>query len=85
MQGAEDFRSAKRQRDDKPSKQPVGKRSRGVAFGSGVMDEDDVYGMTDDYVMDHDSRQGYNYDLQSDEEDGSPKQWATSRHLYSRL
>lgn len=44
-----------------------------MAFGSGVMDEDDVYGMTDDYVTAPDAREGYDFDLQSDEDGGSPK------------
>ena len=70
-QGAEDFRAAKRRREEKPGSQ----RSRqgpGVAFGTGVLDEDDVYGMTDDYVVEPDNKQGYSFDLQSDEEDAGP-------------
>lgn len=37
------------------------------------MDEDDVYGMTDDYVEESEDRGGYNFDLPSDDEGGSPK------------
>ena len=47
-QGAEEFRDAKRARDgvgEKLQPLPPSKRQRGVAFGSGVADEDDVYGM----------------------------------------
>ena len=47
-QGAEEFRVAKRARDgvgEKLQPLPPAKRQRGVAFGSGVADEDDVYGM----------------------------------------
>ena len=47
-QGAEEFRDAKRARDgvgEKLQPLPAAKRQRGVAFGSGVADEDDVYGM----------------------------------------
>jgi hypothetical protein len=33
------------------------------------MDEDDVYGMTDDYVVEAESRDCYHFDLASDEED----------------
>ena len=47
-QGAEEFRDAKRVRDgvgEKLQPLPPAKRQRGVAFGSGVADEDDVYGM----------------------------------------
>jgi len=48
LQGAEEFRDAKRARDgvgEKLQPLPPAKRQRGVAFGSGVADEDDVYGM----------------------------------------
>ena len=48
LQGAEEFRAAKRARDgvgEKLQPLPPAKRQRGVAFGSGVADEDDVYGM----------------------------------------
>ncbi len=73
MQGAEDFRSAKRQRVAAPSSGRAAKQGPGVAFGSGVMDEDDVYGMTDDYVTAPEAKEAYNFDLHSDEETGSPK------------
>ena len=69
-QGAEDFRTAKRQRDEKPSTARPAKQGRGVAFGSGVMDEDDVYGMTDDYVTHAGAKENYDFDLHSDEEGG---------------
>lgn len=52
-QGAEEFRDAKRARDgvgEKLQPLPPAKRQRGVAFGSGVADEDDVYGMVSGQV-----------------------------------
>jgi len=70
VQGADDFRSAKRQREGgEAGKQPGGKRGRGVAFGTGIMDEDDVYGLTDDYVVEAEARDAYHFDLPSDNED----------------
>lgn len=78
LQGAEDFRSAKRKQESKPNKTPASKRTRGVAFGTGIMDEDDVFGMTDDYVVEPDARQSYDFDLQSEEEDGSPARSETT-------
>lgn len=48
------------------------KRSRGVAFGSGAGDEDDSYGMLEDYVVSEaDPRKGMLFEIagDSDEED----------------
>lgn len=48
------------------------KRSRGVAFGSGAADEDDSYGMMEDYVADDgERRKGLLFEVAegSDEED----------------
>lgn len=48
------------------------KRSRGVAFGSGAADEDDSYGMMEDYIVDEtDKRKGLLFELTdgSDEDD----------------
>lgn len=73
LQGAEDFRAAKKQRVEKPSTTKPAKRGPGVAFGTGVMDEDDVYGMTDDYIIEPDAKEGYDFDLQSDDEDRNQK------------
>ena len=42
---------------------------RGVAFGSGAGDEDDVYHMTDDYVMHGTGKEGLAFELASDEEE----------------
>ena len=40
-----------------------------MAFGSGAGDEDDVYNMTDDYVMHGTGKEGLAFELASDEED----------------
>lgn len=48
------------------------KRSRGVAFGSGAADEDDTYGMMEDYVSaEADPRKGMLFEIagDSDEDD----------------
>jgi G patch domain-containing protein 1 len=56
VQGAEEFRAAKRQRSDRaPSLRTAPAPGRhGVAFGTGALDEDDSYGIMADYVMDGD-------------------------------
>ena len=78
MQGAEEFRSAKRQRPgevDREAGQAEGKkRQRGIAFGSGTGEETDTFGYMDDYVT-HDGppRGGdFNFEIASDEEDNDP-------------
>ena len=52
-QGAAEFAKAKRDREssraDVEGLRPA-KRPRSVAFGTGALDEDDSYGITDDYV-----------------------------------
>ena len=40
-----------------------------MAFGTGIMDEDDTLGMTDDYVTDLDPREGLDFELGSEEEE----------------
>ena len=48
------------------------KRTRGVAFGSGAADEDDSYGMMEDYAVDNsDKRKGLLFEIAdgSDEDD----------------
>lgn len=58
-----------------PELENLSKRKRGVAFGTGIMDEDDTLGMTDDYVMDLDPREGMDFELHSEEEDERPSSW----------
>ncbi|KAL3162454.1 hypothetical protein ABBQ32_010121 [Trebouxia sp. C0010 RCD-2024] len=70
---AEVFRRAKGGQGA-PGKPPAAgtKRTRGVAFGSGAADEDDSYGMMEDYVADDgDKRKGLLYEIAdgSDDED----------------
>ncbi|KAK9795492.1 hypothetical protein WJX73_006570 [Symbiochloris irregularis] len=67
---AEVFRKAKQGRDE--PQQPSAKRTHGVAFGSGAGDEDDVYGMTDDYVTTGTGMEGMAFEIASDEEDDLP-------------
>ena len=74
MQGAEEFRGAKRQRPegDQEAGQADGrKKQRGVAFGTGAAEETDTYGYMEDYVThDGQSRVGnFNFEIASDEED----------------
>ena len=71
QQGAEEFRAAKRGRDAPPENKtrPGSKRTRGIAFGTGVLDEDDAYGMTQDYVMEAEPKAAFNFEIASDEED----------------
>ncbi|KAL4547919.1 hypothetical protein Ndes2526B_g07136 [Nannochloris sp. 'desiccata'] len=74
FKGAEEFRNAAQQHhqqkygggrgagtttaDQKNNKNNNNKRRRGVAFGSGVLDEDDTFGMMEDYVT-HDDVESY--------------------------
>lgn len=72
-QDAEVFRAAKQGREDQQkSQQHPAKRSRGVAFGSGAGDEDDVYGMTDDYATTGTGKEGVAFEIASDEDDDLP-------------
>ena len=86
-QGAEEFRAAKRGRDEgAPGKgQPRGaKRARGVAFGSGVADEDGAFGITEDYAGGDGVPEGYSFELASDEEDdAAPSGCDKTRELHS--
>ncbi len=73
VQDAEVFRKAKGASEPQ-SKQAVtgAKRTRGVAFGSGAADEDDSYGMMEDYVVEEtDKRRGLLFEVAegSDEDD----------------
>ena len=70
LQDAEVFRTAKAPQS-KASVAGV-KRTRGVAFGTGAADEDDTYGMMEDYVnSEADPRKGMLFEIagDSDEED----------------
>lgn len=89
-QGAEEFRVAKRGRgEDAPGngQQPRGaKRARGVAFGSGLADEDDAFGITEDYAGGDGVPDGYIFELASDEEDdAAPGGCDENRELHSGL
>lgn len=73
LQDAEVFRQVKggQQPQGKPTAAGI-KRTCGVAFGSGAADEDDSYGMMEDYVADDgDKRKGLLFEIAegSDEED----------------
>ena len=73
VQDAEVFRKAKGALEPQ-SKQAVtgAKSTRGVAFGSGAADEDDSYGMMEDYVVEEtDKRRGLLFEVAegSDEDD----------------
>ena len=84
LQGAEDFRAAKRGRDQPDPRVPAAKRTRGVAFGTGVMDEDDVYGLTDDYVVDPESKDTLDFELHSDEDAEPVPRQATAPDIIFR-
>lgn len=88
-QGAEEFRMAKRGRDEEaPGKGQArgAKRARGVAFGSGVADEDDAFGITEDYAGRDGAPQGYTFELASDEEDdAAPSGCDKKRELHGGL
>jgi hypothetical protein len=72
-QGAEEFRSAKRQRAEdvqKPGQSQATKRPRKIAFGAGALEETDTFGYMDDYVAeDGDQRDTYAYEIASDEDE----------------
>eukprot|EP00889_Picochlorum_renovo_P003800 jgi/Picre1/30830/NNA_006190.t1 len=50
FQGAEEFRHAKQRGEQSAQRSGRGRRGRGVAFGTGVLDEDDALGTMEDYV-----------------------------------
>ncbi|KAI8101557.1 hypothetical protein M9435_001661 [Picochlorum sp. BPE23] len=50
FQGAEEFRHAKQRGEQSAQQSGRGRRGRGVAFGTGVLDEDDALGTMEDYV-----------------------------------
>ncbi|KAK9830452.1 hypothetical protein WJX72_011851 [[Myrmecia] bisecta] len=73
--GAEEFRAAKRMREEPVQNQGAGpggalKRSRGPAFGTGALEEDDTYGMMEDYVTaEAGAAQGMHFEIASDNEE----------------
>lgn len=75
-QGAEEFRAAKRGRDGwavgAAAPELSTKRARGVAFGSGAADEDDAFGIAEDYAEGAAAPGAYTFELASDEEDDAP-------------
>ncbi len=73
LQDAEVFRKAQESQEPQGKAGITGaKRTRGVAFGTGAADEDDSYGMMEDYAVDDsDKRKGMLFEIAdgSDEED----------------
>lgn len=80
FKGAEEFRAAKRKRGGFEDEEAVGagapgaaaaaaRRGRGVAFGAGVLDEDDSYGIMDDYVDGPGGRKGMAFEIMDVEDD----------------
>eukprot|EP00887_Chlorella_sp_A99_P005964 scaffold29.g5964.t1 len=68
FRGAEEFRSAKQAQQQQVAGGREGqrggagaKRRRGIAFGTGVFDEDDAHGILDDYVT-HDDVESYEHE-----------------------
>ncbi|PSC68980.1 TATA-box binding -interacting TOUGH isoform B [Micractinium conductrix] len=73
FKGAEDFRALKEAARGKAAPkapEPAAKRRRGIAFGQGVLDEDDAFGTLEDYVT-HDDVEGYEETVETD---GMPRQ-----------
>lgn len=76
-QNAAEFRSLKREREEALGVRPdaaeevrKGKRSRGTAFGTGVLDEDDAYGIMDNYVtVEEDVREKHHFEIAMDGDD----------------
>ena len=68
--------------------QPAAKRSRGIAFGVGVLEETDTFGEVGDYVeTGHDGMNYYDVSDHSDDEKASQKkeQYCTSSLIASLL
>lgn len=71
FQGAEDFRQAKRQNTDgsKPEDAPS-KKKRGIAFGTGALEDTDTFGYMEDYTSsDRHNLAAFSYEIASDEDD----------------
>ena len=71
LQGAEDFRQAKRQKTGETrTEEPSGKKKRGIAFGSGALEDTDTFGYMDDYTSnDRHNLAAFSYEVASDDED----------------
>ena len=68
LQDAEVFRTAKVPQSKAPA--AGAKRTRGVAFGTGAADEDDTYGMMEDYVnSEADPRKGMLFEIAGDSDE----------------
>mmetsp|Transcript_8580 Transcript_8580/g.24654 ORF Transcript_8580/g.24654 Transcript_8580/m.24654 type:complete len:930 (-) Transcript_8580:62-2851(-) len=65
---AEEFRKLKHGREG-PGDAAPGKRRRGVAFGTGVLEEFDTYGEEEDYVTEVDGRVGAYQEIVSEEDE----------------
>ena len=83
VQDAEEFRAARQrrgpaggpQRQAGPAsqqQQQQRKRTRGTAFGVGALDEDDSYGVMDDYVVDTDKQGAHHFELREEGEQDAP-------------
>ena len=85
VQDAEEFRTARQHRGPpggpqqqagpaSQHQQQQRKRTRGTAFGVGALDEDDSYGVMDDYVVDTDTdRKGaHHFELREEGEEDAP-------------
>lgn len=82
LQNAAEFRGVKREREEALGVRPdpaeevrKGKRSRGTAFGTGVLDEDDAYGIMDNYVTAEENvREKHHFEIamEDDEDEDVP-------------
>ena len=92
-QGAEEFRAVKRAREEGGStgtgrgaaqgEEGSSKRRRGVAFGTGALEETDTFGDMEDYVTAEDGsrrNEEFAYEVASDDED-VPAGCAAARFL----
>lgn len=70
LQGAEDFRQAKRQKTGTTrTEEPPGTKKRGLAFGTGALEDTDTFGYMDDYISnDRHSLAAFSYEVASDDE-----------------
>ena len=71
LQGAEDFRQAKRQKTGAARpEEAAGKKKRGIAFGTGALEDTDTFGYMDDYTSnDRHNLSSFSFEVASDEED----------------
>ena len=70
-QGAEDFRQAKRQKTgSSQAEDGAGKKRRGIAFGTGALEDTDTFGYMDDYTSnDRHNLAAFSYEVAPDEDD----------------